>query len=39
MTLDGTTTFDRDQLLDEVVTAYLKAAYAGHASITAIRSP
>jgi WD40 repeat protein len=31
MTLDATTTFDREPLLDEVVTAYLKEARAGRA--------
>src|SRR5499426_738220 len=29
MTADATTTFDRERLLDEVVTAYLKEARAG----------
>src|SRR6516162_7817265 len=29
MTLEATTTFDREALLDEVVTAYLKEARAG----------
>jgi hypothetical protein len=31
MALDATTTFDREALLDEVVTAYLKEARAGTA--------
>src|SRR6516162_992097 len=31
MTLEATTTFDREALLDEVVTAYLKEARAGRA--------
>ena len=30
MNLEATTTFDREQLLDEVVTAYLKEVQAGH---------
>src|SRR5262249_17496275 len=30
MTLEATTTLDREALLDEVVTAYLKEACAGH---------
>ena len=30
MTLEATTTYDREQLLDEVVTAYLKEVQAGH---------